>query len=307
MKHSKDIDTKQKEVRKKEMAEKKATEVMVVEGVPQILSAAQVKEIALNTPDDSVKYRKGRGGLTFAYVETNYVIRQLNRIFGFAWEDEVIKATTEEEALKTGQITVLVKLTVWDSKGHSISKTGFGGADIKWMKGRPHNAEGLVDLADDYKAASSDGLKKAASKFGIALDVYSGKFTPPKGTGTASFEVGSGTGSKPTSDFPTPTSAQSDGSGAYYVSPKQQRYLLGTAGSFKKDGKYVRKEDPITPAQIKEAHKLLFGDDSLSKYPDRDSFDKFLTSVQKLDNGKSFQGFIDAEIKKQKDEKEVKK
>jgi hypothetical protein len=50
-------------------------------------------------------------------------------------------------------------------------KTQFGGADIKRhasgaKSGRP------LSIADDYKAAASDALKKCASLLGIGLDLY---------------------------------------------------------------------------------------------------------------------------------------
>ena len=55
--------------------------------------------------------------------------------------------------------------------GQTIVKTQFGGADIKRhasgaSSGRP------LSIADDYKAAASDALKKCASLLGIGLDLY---------------------------------------------------------------------------------------------------------------------------------------
>ena len=49
----------------------------------------------------------------------------------------------------------------------SITKHAFGGVEVKYFK-----EGGIIDLADDYKAAEADLLKKAASYLGICWDVY---------------------------------------------------------------------------------------------------------------------------------------
>ena len=48
-----------------------------------------------------------------------------------------------------------------------ITKHAFGGVEVKY-----YTEGGLIDLADDYKAAEADLLKKAASYLGICWDVY---------------------------------------------------------------------------------------------------------------------------------------
>jgi len=149
----------------------------MVNETPGILAPTQVSGILRKTPEEFVKYRKGRSGKTLAYVETNYVISQLNSIFGFMWDVEVLYQTPEDLALKIGQVVTRLKLTVKDTKGNFISKTAVGGSEIKYLKGKPHIPANLVDLADDYKTSESDALKKAASMLGICLDVYSGEFS----------------------------------------------------------------------------------------------------------------------------------
>ena len=69
------------------------------------------------------------------------------------------------------EVIVEAKLTVRTPGGQTIVKTQFGGADIKRhasgaRSGRP------LSIADDYKAAASDALKKCASLLGIGLDLY---------------------------------------------------------------------------------------------------------------------------------------
>jgi len=49
----------------------------------------------------------------------------------------------------------------------TITKHAFGGVEVKYYK-----EGGLIDLADDYKAAEADLLKKAASYLGVCWDVY---------------------------------------------------------------------------------------------------------------------------------------
>jgi hypothetical protein len=55
--------------------------------------------------------------------------------------------------------------------GQTIVKTQFGGAEIKRHASGPRSGRPL-SIADDYKAAASDSLKKCASLLGIGLDLY---------------------------------------------------------------------------------------------------------------------------------------
>src|SRR5205823_7928980 len=69
------------------------------------------------------------------------------------------------------EVIVEARLTVRTPGGQTIVKTQFGGAEIKRhasgsRSGRP------LSIADDYKAAASDALKKCASLLGIGLDLY---------------------------------------------------------------------------------------------------------------------------------------
>ena len=151
-------------------------EIVKLEGNSLILDGAKLADISIPTPEEKVKYRKGRAGQIYAYVETSYVIEMLNRIFGWGWDFEILDQISIEEAIKLGMIVVKCKLTVKDRSGHSVSKTAFGSSEVKKTKSGE-----IIDLADDFKAAASDALKKCASMLGICLDVYSGKFSQPKG------------------------------------------------------------------------------------------------------------------------------
>lgn len=120
------------------------------------------------TPKDAIKERPGRGGKV-KYVETYYVVDQLNKLFCYRWNLDIIDyQLTAKEAIVKGQLTCTF------NDGTVIQKTQFGQADLQ--AGIPNG--------DMLKAAGSDCLKKCASLIGIALDVYWGKedefFAEPK-------------------------------------------------------------------------------------------------------------------------------
>lgn len=132
----------------------------------QTLSEAQVDFLMQRTPKKEIKTRQGRGGLTFAYVEHGYVTERLNLVFGFNWDFEIV-----DKQILDDEVIVEARLTVRTPGGQTIVKTQFGGAEIKRhasgaRSGRP------LSIADDYKAAASDALKKCASLLGIGLDLY---------------------------------------------------------------------------------------------------------------------------------------
>src|SRR6478672_2204901 len=132
----------------------------------QTLSEAQVDFLMQRTPKREIKMRQGRGGLQFAYVEHGYVTERLNLVFGFNWDFDIV-----DKQILDDEVIVEARLTVRTPGGQTIVKTQFGGAEIKRhasgaKSGRP------LSIADDYKAAASDALKKCASLLGIGLDLY---------------------------------------------------------------------------------------------------------------------------------------
>lgn len=132
----------------------------------QTLSEAQVDFLMQRTPKREIKMRQGRGGMQFAYVEHGYVTERLNLVFGFNWDFEIV-----DKQILDDEVIVEARLTVRTPGGQTIVKTQFGGADIKRhasgaRSGRP------LSIADDYKAAASDALKKCSSLLGIGLDLY---------------------------------------------------------------------------------------------------------------------------------------
>ncbi len=132
----------------------------------QTLTAAQVDFLLQRTPRHEIKYRQGRGGMQFAYVEHGYVTERLNLVFGFNWDFEIVDKQILED-----EVIVEARLTVRTPGGQTIVKTQFGGAEIKRHTSGPKSGRPL-SIADDYKAAASDALKKCASLLGIGLDLY---------------------------------------------------------------------------------------------------------------------------------------
>ena len=127
------------------------------------MSERQVVRIVQKTPPQHIYTRPAKGGGTWSYVTGNYVEKVLNYTFGWNWDFEVVGHGREQD-----QIWVHGKLTVKDDKGHAITKSQFGRADIKFRKG----TKDMMDFGNDLKSATTDSLKKCASLLGIASDIY---------------------------------------------------------------------------------------------------------------------------------------
>ena len=135
------------------------------------------------TPKEFVYDKPGRGGGTQDFVPGWWFIQEMNNIFGHLWSQEVVDYKIDE---KLGQIVAKVRITVslpskkvvekypdgriieTTYEGLKVVKEQFGGSDIKKMK-----ATGAVtDLADDCKAAATDGMKKCMTLLGLAREIY---------------------------------------------------------------------------------------------------------------------------------------
>jgi len=119
---------------------------------------------AKKTPAKFIKTRPGPNGKLIKYVEIGYIVNELNNAFGPFWEFQVIDKQIGKE-----QVWVQGRLTVKERKTNfSITKENFGGADIKFSS----RTSKPIDIANDLKSATSDCIKKCASMFGIASDVF---------------------------------------------------------------------------------------------------------------------------------------
>lgn len=145
------------------MSERKA--IVKIENVQ--LSPTQRRLIDQPTPPEFLETKPGRGGKQLTYVSGGYVTAKLNAVFGpLNWEFKVTeRGQTERKNEKNaeGEVWVYGELSIIDHvKDFRVTKGQYG----------QHPIHTSVPLGDAYKAASTDALKKCASLFGIALDVY---------------------------------------------------------------------------------------------------------------------------------------
>jgi len=140
--------------------------------IPVVINDAQRIILSQQTPRHLVRWRKGKGGRQFPYIDGAEVIRILNTAFGWAWDFE---ADNEELILWNGrpfEVKVRGRLTVHAGET-VITKTQFGGQAIEYVKDKATGE--IIDpvtIADAYKGAATDAMKKCASALGVALDLY---------------------------------------------------------------------------------------------------------------------------------------
>lgn len=127
------------------------------------LRSEQILFIMQKTPDEHIYQRPARGGGQWDYVTGAYVKKVLNYTFGWNWD-----FTIKDRIIEYGQIAILGQLKVITLDGNEIIKEQWGRAEVKYKK----NTKEPLDFGNDLKAASTDCLKKCASEFGIASDVY---------------------------------------------------------------------------------------------------------------------------------------
>jgi len=109
---------------------------------------------------EQIKQREGNFGKMLDYIEGHAVIQRLNDAFDADWSFTIIK----HEILKeTDEVIVIGEL-----KAGSVVKTQFGSSRIT----RARESGDIISLADDYKAAATDAVKKAATLFGVGLHLY---------------------------------------------------------------------------------------------------------------------------------------
>lgn len=136
---------------------------LTLTGEKSALSANQIKKLLAPTPKKHRYTRPAKGGGTWEYVTGTYVQKMLNYVFGWDWTFEVKEfKVLEKQVIVLGMLTVTTQHSV-------ITKEQFGRKDIAYRK----SSDEPLDLGNDLKAASTDALKKCASMFGLASDIYS--------------------------------------------------------------------------------------------------------------------------------------
>lgn len=154
---------------KNELALVSASDLSLVED--NSLNKNQLAQILRKTPTQYVKKRPAKGGGTWDYVTGGYVKKCLNIMFGWDWDFEIVEQMAlHGEAIVKGRLTCR-------SNGRTIVKMQFGNKDIIYKKQTDEERnKGLeripLSIGNDFKAATTDCLKKCAAEIGIAADIY---------------------------------------------------------------------------------------------------------------------------------------
>jgi hypothetical protein len=172
---------------------------------------------------NQIKQREGMFGKTLDYIEGHAVIQRLNEAFESEWSFSILK----NEVLKeTDEVIVLGQL-----RTDSVVKTQFGSSKITRAKanGEP------ISLADDYKAAATDCLKKCATMLGVGLHLYNGD-KPPAGR-----PDNGGSGSKQPYQKPNTPEGNGDRKGGNgdggRITNKQLGYIVNLGKTLKMNSK----------------------------------------------------------------------
>lgn len=144
------------------------SELSSVNTIPQSIWTA----LRQPTPARAIKRREGPGGRQFDYVEAGYVKDLLNKTFN-TWSFTIVdKQVGNTQIWVQGRLTVQIPVPQKDGSITFIEivKEQFGGALIK----KSRETQIPIDIGNDLKAAASDALKKCASEWGVASDIYWG-------------------------------------------------------------------------------------------------------------------------------------
>lgn len=168
--------------------QKMKLDISQVTRTTSLLNQNQIQKIWNSTPERYKYTRPAKGGGSWTYVKGSYVRKVLDSVFGFNWSFDI--ETSLAEAFEVAKMTgsVVVKGTLKgkvksDGEWVELTKTQFGRADVKWkMTGQAPNRRKVIDeytgspipldIGNDFKAATTDCMKKCASLFGIGADVY---------------------------------------------------------------------------------------------------------------------------------------
>ena len=154
------------------------------EVIASVMNEAQFAIISGRTPKSAIKKRPGKGGKTFSYVPHGYVTSVLNRAFGFDWDFTLLpngngdyyqliqgKKTMSggREVNTPDSVVVVGQLTIRIHNPNNIAETI--ATITKSSTGEKEFVPGMT-WGSLIKSAESDALKKAASRLGVALDLY---------------------------------------------------------------------------------------------------------------------------------------
>jgi hypothetical protein len=115
-------------------------------------TAEIIRKLQEPFPREAIKTRAGGGNTRLSYVEAHSVIRRLNAATGGHWDFAVLREEREGDLLKA---TCRLTIPGLGSREHvGVQKVSERGGE------------------DLHKGAISDALKKAATLFGVGLELY---------------------------------------------------------------------------------------------------------------------------------------
>lgn len=176
------------------------SEITKYSAVKPLFNSKQLNVLNAKTPKDRTYTRPAKGGGEWTYVKGSYIRKRLDRAFGNAWTFEVQTSLKEayEVALATKVCIVKGKLSVLTFSDElnqyiTVSKEQFGRTEVKFKTENVFGPNGELvyetnkygkrvpkkiptndplDFGNDMKGAVTDCLKKCASLFGVAADIY---------------------------------------------------------------------------------------------------------------------------------------
>lgn len=126
--------------------------------------------LVLPFPPEALSERPSSGkGPSLTGVEVAYVVERMNKVFGFCglgWKFEIVEHPALRDSGKTIHCVVRV----------AVNLIGVGWCEWVYSYGQSQ-VNAYLSGGDAAKSAISDGIKKAVSYMGVALDVYKGNQT----------------------------------------------------------------------------------------------------------------------------------
>lgn len=166
---------------------------------------------------EQIKQREGNFGKTLDYIEGSSVIQRLNDSLEAKWSFDILEHKILDN---TDEVVVLGKLAAGD-----IAKTQFGSSKIT----RARETGEMISLADDFKAAGTDALKKCATLLGVGLSLYNSSGKAPslgqsdnKNKSNNNFKRGNNNGGNGNGNG----GDNGNGNGNNRISAKQHKYIM---------------------------------------------------------------------------------
>lgn len=139
-------------------------------------SKGQIKLLSKPTPAKEIEIKEDENGVKYKSVKGSYMKRQLNLIFGFNYDFQIVgREFISGETLVHGRLTI-------HSGNKTIIKEQFGKHNVTYTKNVSGNrtTSSASNIGNAYKSAATDAFKKCASEIGLCWDIYSQEVEEPK-------------------------------------------------------------------------------------------------------------------------------